>query len=201
MGSPGTASVPAGRSGPRRRGAVLVAAILAAALDQLREVGYAALTMDGVAAAAGTGKAALYRRWSNKDELVMDALTSALPKPSEVRLTGEARADMLELMRGVREAFALSQDAAFRAAKKGIDGGLGPVVQERVVEPTRARILEIIRAGVESGEFRPGAANEQTVSVAPAMLVYHFVTHGPDVPDAYLEAILDDAVLPMIRAV
>lgn len=57
----------------RRRGAVLEHAILDAALEQLSTVGWNGLTMEGVAAGAQTGKAAVYRRWPSKEDLVADA--------------------------------------------------------------------------------------------------------------------------------
>src|SRR4051812_13391113 len=50
------------------------AEILAATLDLLATAGYDRLTMDAVAAAAKASKATLYRRWSTKAELVIDAL-------------------------------------------------------------------------------------------------------------------------------
>jgi len=52
----------------------LTDAMLTAALDQLEEFGYERLSMDQVARRAGVGKAALYRRWSGKLEMVVDAL-------------------------------------------------------------------------------------------------------------------------------
>ena len=55
-------------------------AITEAAFAELAETGYARTSMDAVARRAGVGKAALYRRWSSKAELVMDAL--ALVKPA-----------------------------------------------------------------------------------------------------------------------
>ena len=42
-------------------------AILGAAIALVRELGYDAVTMDGIAARAGVGKAALYRRWKSED--------------------------------------------------------------------------------------------------------------------------------------
>ncbi|MGQ4357068.1 helix-turn-helix domain-containing protein, partial [Streptomyces drozdowiczii] len=56
----------------RRRGSVLERAILEAALEALSTVGWNGLTMEGVAAGAQTGKAAIYRRWSSKEELVAE---------------------------------------------------------------------------------------------------------------------------------
>ncbi|WP_158674657.1 TetR/AcrR family transcriptional regulator [Streptomyces hoynatensis] len=200
MNSTATAPAASGRPGTRRRGNALRSAILEAALAQLRECGYAALTMDGVAAAAGTGKAALYRRWENKEALVVDALASALPAPGDYVLTGDHRADIRALLCGIRDAFALSQDAAFRAAKKNLSAGVVALIQERVVLPSRARILDIIRTGIDSGEFRPGAANDRAAAAGPAMLVFSFVTDGPEVPDEYVDQIVDDVVLPLVRA-
>ena len=59
------------RESRRRRGPQLEAALLEAAWDELIEVGFAVLTMESVAARAHTGVAVLYRRWANKDELVL----------------------------------------------------------------------------------------------------------------------------------
>ena len=89
---------------PRRRGAVLERAILEAALDQLSTVGWNGLTMEGVAAGAQTGKAAVYRRWPSKEDLVADALQAGLPSLDDVPDMGSVREDLLELCRRAREA-------------------------------------------------------------------------------------------------
>src|SRR5437763_14620640 len=65
----------------RRRGDALQHAIYAAVRAELSEIGYGSLTMERIAARAQTGKAALYRRWPAKRELVLDALAHAIPEP------------------------------------------------------------------------------------------------------------------------
>ena len=72
------------RGTTRRRGHVLEQAIYEAAMAELGERGYAQLSMEGVASRARTGKAALYRRWSSKRDLILDALTHALPIAPEI---------------------------------------------------------------------------------------------------------------------
>ncbi|MGH8964117.1 MAG: helix-turn-helix domain-containing protein, partial [Actinomycetes bacterium] len=62
------------RKGPRRRGEKLHSALYAATLAELVEVGYAELTMNAVARRAGASKGSLYRRWSSRAELVVEAL-------------------------------------------------------------------------------------------------------------------------------
>lgn len=77
----------------RRRGKELEQAIFEAALDQLTSGGFARLTMEGVASAARTGKAALYRRWASKVDLVVDALDSTLPRPADTPTSGPPAAN------------------------------------------------------------------------------------------------------------
>ena len=52
----------------------LDAPILAAALSGVAELGYDRMSMDDLAARAGVGKAAIYRRWSSKAEVVAEAI-------------------------------------------------------------------------------------------------------------------------------
>src|SRR4051794_22556600 len=87
----------------RRRGDALEKAIFDAVFEQLSAVGYAKLTMEGIAAAAQTGKAALYRRWTTKDDLLRDALEHALPVPSEIPEHDNVRDDLLALLRCYRD--------------------------------------------------------------------------------------------------
>lgn len=88
-----------GSSGPivapgRRRGPELERAILDAVLEQLGTTGWNALTMEGVASGAQTGKAALYRRWPSKADLVAEALRTRLPPLGRIADLGSVRADL-----------------------------------------------------------------------------------------------------------
>ena len=88
----------------RRRGEELEAALLQAAWDELAEVGFAKLTMESVAVRAKTGVAVLYRRWPNKDDLVIAAIGHyGKTRPVEVPDTGTLRGDMLGLLRGIND--------------------------------------------------------------------------------------------------
>ncbi|MEO6123306.1 MAG: TetR/AcrR family transcriptional regulator [Ilumatobacteraceae bacterium] len=79
-------------------------AILQATIDILIEGGAANLSIDGVAARAGVGKATIYRRWSSKEALVLDAINteeSIIPTPD----TGTLRGDLEQYYDGVIERF------------------------------------------------------------------------------------------------
>ena len=73
--------------------------ILAAALHTLVTEGFDAMTIEGVAAAAGAGKATVYRRWHNKIDLVIDAIGEQVALRAEIVDTGDIGADMRSYLR------------------------------------------------------------------------------------------------------
>src|SRR5689334_23978067 len=75
--------------------------ILEATVVVLAELGYDRLTMDAVATAAKASKATLYRRWSTKADLVVDAISRAkgCPMPEDVD-TGSLRGDLIAMSCG-----------------------------------------------------------------------------------------------------
>lgn len=77
----------------RPRSATADDAILAATLELVGEVGISGMSMDELARRAGVAKATIYRRWSNKESLVIDALHSAM-SPIESQDTGSLRGDL-----------------------------------------------------------------------------------------------------------
>lgn len=187
--------------GTRRRGGALEAAIYDAVLDQLAAVGYRRLTMEGVAAAARTGKAALYRRWSSKDALVTDALRHALPEPPVRPSTGRVREDMLAALTTLRETLIACRGAAFKVLKEESEAGKGilhDVVHQRLSVPVRDVLYQALEQAAARGEVRPEAVTRQIADVGPAVVVYRNLTEGGPITDAYLESVVDQVLLPIV---
>ncbi|MEU3983133.1 TetR/AcrR family transcriptional regulator [Streptomyces sp. NPDC026672] len=196
-------AAPAQTAAPRRRGAVLERAILDAALDQLSTVGWNALTMEGVAAGAQTGKAAVYRRWPSKEALVADALQAGLPQMEEVPDLGNVRDDLLELCRQAREAMYSRPGSALRSIIHECD----PFQVERfhnlifgsVIEPVIELLRVIITRGIERGEVRPDAANGYVFDAIPAMMMYRSKVCASEWDDQDLEQMIDQLMVPLLR--
>lgn len=186
--------------GTRRRGDTLEHAIFAAVFDQLATVGYGELTMEGVAAAARTGKAALYRRWSNREELVIDAIDHMLPTLDHPPDTGSVRADITELLRRMSRSINGPTGCALQTLMGRVDRDRDfmRVVHQRVIGPRRQMMLDALRRGIERGEVRPGAATQLVAEVGPALVVYRYLTQGPVGP-RLIEAILDEVLMPLLR--
>lgn len=162
-------AAPAQAASPRRRGAALERAILDAALEQLSTVGWNGLTMEGVAAGAQTGKAAVYRRWPSKEDLVADALRAGLPNFASAPDLGGVREDLLELCRQARDAMFSRPGFALRSVIHECDSlqaeRFHGVIFEGVVEPTIAMLREVVNRGIERG--RCGLTRRTATSSTP----------------------------------
>jgi AcrR family transcriptional regulator len=191
-----------GSSPLRRRGSVLEAAILEAAWEELAEVGYAALTMEGVAARAKTSRAVLYRRWPSRPELVVAALRyhTDFDSPAEFD-TGTLRGDVLALLRymstrvgEIAGALSFLMGASFEEA------GLTPAaLRERAIAGDPGTMQAILDRAAARGEIDPARLTPRMASL-PVDLVRHdlIMTLAP-VPDATLVEIVDKIFLPLVR--
>lgn len=201
--APAPSAAPAQSAALRRRGAVLERAILEAALEQLGTVGWNGLTMEGVAARAQTGKAAVYRRWPSKEDLVADALQAGLPRLEEVPDLGGLREDLLELCRRAREAMYSRPGFALRAVIHECDPTQAErfhgVIFDGVVEPAIELLRQVVTRGIERGEVRSDAANSYVLDAIPAMMMYRSKMRGSEWSDRDIEEMIDELMLPLLR--
>ncbi|MGW0834421.1 TetR/AcrR family transcriptional regulator [Streptomyces prunicolor] len=203
MVTSGWTAAPAQTASLRRRGAVLERAILDAALEQLSTVGWNALTMEGVAAGAQTGKAAVYRRWSSKEDLVADALQAGLPRLDEAPDLGNVREDLLALCVQARDAMYSRPGYALRSVIHECDTAQAErfhgVIFEGVVEPMIRLLGEVVNRGIERGEVRSDASNGYVLDAIPAMMMYRSKMCGSEWTDGDIEEMLDQLMLPLLR--
>ncbi|MFE7762173.1 TetR/AcrR family transcriptional regulator [Streptomyces sp. NPDC057438] len=196
-------AAPARTASPRRRGAVLERAILDAALEQLSTVGWSGLTMEGVAAGAQTGKAAVYRRWPSKEDLVADALQAGLPRFEESPDLGSVREDLLELCRQARAAMFSRPGFALRSVIHECDTlqaeRFHDVIIGGVVEPMVRLLREVVERGIRRGEVRPDAANSYVFDAIPAMMMYRSKMCGSEWSERDIEELIDQLMVPLLR--
>ncbi|MGO2861296.1 MAG: TetR/AcrR family transcriptional regulator [Brevibacterium sp.] len=187
----------------RRRGAELESALLQAAWEELSAAGYASFTMESVAARAQTGVAVLYRRWSNKDELALDAFEHYRKvHPIVVPDSGSLREDLVALMEGMGRQRAGFFSVAFGGAFSGLLRSTGLSMaqfRERILGPGRAENLRnVYRRAHERGEIDLDSLSD-TVLNMPVDLVRHDILMNPNpVGRKRIEAIVDEIVLPVV---
>ncbi|MFE5482621.1 TetR/AcrR family transcriptional regulator [Streptomyces sp. NPDC056527] len=189
---------------PRRRGPVLERAILEAALDQLSTVGWNGLTMEGVAVGAQTGKAAVYRRWPSKEDLVADALQVGLPTLDEAPDHGSVREDLYQLCRRIRAAMYSKPGFALRSVIHECDSEtaerLHGLIVTGVIEPSARLLREVVRRGIRRGDVRADATGELLFDVIPAMMMYRSKMCASEWTDAEIAAMIDQIMVPLLRS-
>jgi AcrR family transcriptional regulator len=188
----------------RRHGKQLEAALLTAGWDELVEVGYARLTMESIAGRARTSEAVLYRRWANKDQLVLAAIEHhRSTHPVAVPDTGTLRGDLLAQLTAVSEALAGFFAIAAAAAFSGLlaDTGLSPAqVRDQVMND---RSLPDVRALYRRAHDR-GEINVERIPAAvlemPFDLVRHDLLMNLEPPEpARIRSIVDELFLPLVQ--
>lgn len=180
----------------RRRGAALEETILAAAWDELAEVGYARLTMEGVAARASTGKQVLYRRWRNRAELVIAALRHRHGSlGDQIPDTGRLRTDVLAVLGHMAQ----------RRMDIGSDAIHGIMSEMPDLDPQIFGIMHdvmttVLENAAERGEIATADLPSRVVTLPVDLLRYQLLlTHEP-IDEATLTEITDDIFLPLVHA-
>jgi AcrR family transcriptional regulator len=177
----------------RPRSPVAHQAILSATIALIRDVGYDAVTMEGVAELAGVGKATLYRRWSGKELLVADAIeqiASAIANPD----TGTLRGDVLAVM---RSSATMYRDPASGALLSGLvaaiarSAPIAAAVRDGFVAARRNALRLVLERWRERGELRPDLDVEILMDMITGPLFYRFLLRGETVDESVVEAILD----------
>ena len=191
----------------RRRGAQLEDAICQAAYEELTDVGFAAFTIESVAARAQTGKASIYRRWTTKNALVMDAFCRGIPTPDGCRMAAEIDDSvgtrdalhivvtmMIESVTGEKSAsvHAIASEAAR-------DPAFGQTVDREMLAPRRQGLVELFQRGIERGDVDPRAPVRLVAEMIPAIMMtrvlFQHRAPGPEL----ISQLVDDLAMPLLR--
>jgi AcrR family transcriptional regulator len=173
-------------------------AIIRATLELLLETGYRSLTMEGVRARAGVGKATIYRRWSSKEELVRDAIVF-MHDDVQAPDTGSLRGDyegMAALVRGAAHRTGAATFMPRLLGETANDAELHAIFYENLVEPRRGQMRVILERAMARGEIRDDVDIDLIIDLFAGPVVYRLlITRGdlaqlPGV-DEQLDALLN----------
>lgn len=170
-------------------------ALLAGTRGLLLEVGYPALTVDAVAKRVGGSKTAIYRRWSGKAELVVEAVSEHLTPVGRLPDTGSLREDLLACGRAyvrdpeshrllVAVIVAMAQDADLRAIAGAHIGDLH-----------RNAFRDVVARGVSRGLLSDDTDTEVVADILPALAFRHVVVVGTPIDKDLVVRWVDGCVL------
>jgi AcrR family transcriptional regulator len=171
--------------------------IFDATLQVLAESGYDRLTMDAVAAKAKASKATLYRRWTNKVSLVIEALQHDKGAP-DVPDTGSLRGDLQAAFCGVGGLTDSHTVATFASVLTAIsrDADFADAFRRDVVGPKLAVSHQIWERARQRGELRDDVELD-LLEPALAGIVLHRLFLMGECPDSdTITRVIDQIILP-----
>jgi AcrR family transcriptional regulator len=158
--------------------------------------GYTRLRLEHVAAAAGVGKATIYRRWPTKEDLAQ-ALVQDLAAPLlNIEDVGDTRSEMLAaVMNPIRAITETNFGPVIRALLSQIAGNpkLGDPFRQTVIHTSRAEVAKMIARGIERGDLCPDA----NADVATELLVgpvYFRLVFGGELNEQFAKEIVNNVM-------
>ncbi|OLT48959.1 hypothetical protein BJF85_10900 [Saccharomonospora sp. CUA-673] len=180
----------------RRSGEELREAILDAVREELFERGYAGLTFDGVAHRAHTSKPVIYRRYTSRAQMVIDALIRSAPADLPAETTGTLRGDLLALGTALAGRFEQLGIHTIRRLIAEIDDDLLPQMAELASAPAEKTLLRALSDARARGELPPEPLPQRVAMLPLALLSHDMLFHG-HLDDAGVLDIVDTICLPM----
>lgn len=170
-------------------------AIIDATMEVLGEHGFGGLTVDAVAARAGVGKATIYRRWSSKTHLALEAAASVLPEP-DLADTGTLRGDLVELFfqshsRDKPEVHQRLMATVFAEAMVNDDVR---AVLAAFVNSRRGKSRQLIERARDRGEIVPDADPDLLTDMISGTLLYQGLLRGHELTRRGVDRVVQAAL-------
>jgi AcrR family transcriptional regulator len=159
----------------------------------LGEVGYHALTVEGIAAKAGVGKATIYRWWPTKPALVVDALLHRLVlevAPS----TGDVKKDLIAAVQETVDNY--SQTVAgivipALASELAHDPQLLEEFRTKFIRPRRAAFSQILKRATNDGEGVSRSDLELICDMVAGTVFYRVLISGEPISKSFAKRLAE----------
>lgn len=171
--------------------------IVEAVLDELAEVGFGRLSMDGVARRARAGKAALYRRWPSKQEMVLDVVTGLSVPMAATTPSGDLTADVAALVAGVDDWLAdarMSRIVPDLIAEALRNPELASALADRLGAARRGYGQAVIDAAIARGEVSSDVDSEYVLDLVAAPVFWRLCGRRESTGPAFLDRVVDSVL-------
>lgn len=150
--------------------------VLNAALEVYSEHGWSGFTLDAVARTARVGNAAIYRRWSSKEELLTQAVHANALALNHID-TGSSRKDLLELARQVLLGYFVPVGVA--GVRLVLDARTNPKLAQLFESAfhghRRETALVVVRRAAKRGDLSPTTTPGMAIEVIAGTTLSHFL--------------------------
>lgn len=175
----------------RKRSEASRKAILDATFVLLDSIGFQDMSIEGVSAQAGVGKATIYRWWSSKGVLAVEAFMAAIEPTIAFRKSASARLDIERQMKNVAKAYRgrngelLSEMIGFSQS----DPKMRAALFEGYLQPRREAAKQAFQRGIDQGEFRSDLDLEMAVDALYGPIIYRMLTGYHAITPAFVSLV------------
>ncbi|OLZ69353.1 TetR family transcriptional regulator [Streptomyces sp. IMTB 2501] len=184
-------------------------AIYAAALALVGEIGYPKTTVEGIAARAGVGKQTIYRWWSSKADVLLEAFldlsTQAAQEagqaPYTIPDTGDLAADLKAVLRITVDQLLdprFEVPARSLAAEGVVNEPLGREFVGKLLEPQLQLYVDRLRAAQDAGAVRADVDPRIALELFVSPLAQRWLQHTAPITYAYTDTLVDYALYGLI---
>ncbi|APU16408.1 MULTISPECIES: TetR-like C-terminal domain-containing protein [Actinoalloteichus] len=185
----------------RRSQEDMLAAIRAAVLAELSEVGIGRMSMAGIAQRSGTARTSLHRRWSSPTEILLEALEHSYPQETVSPGLDDLRGDLIRALGFLVEWLATPTARAVESivVERGRHPELARALYERVFDQKGGRFTRTVLVHyAEHGHLDPARITDVVTDIGEALVLKHLADAGSPPDEAMLARIVDEAVLPAV---
>jgi AcrR family transcriptional regulator len=162
-------------------------AVLSTALKLMSDRGIDATSVDEIAEVSGVSKATIYKHWTSKDDLCIEAI-GRLKCDLPTFDTGNPRADASDLLKHLAQT--QKPSALCRIWPKVIGYAAGNPVfakafRARITDGSRSQLTKLLESAIDRGELRAGFDLELALDVLLGPILYRrFMQAGvpPELP-------------------
>jgi AcrR family transcriptional regulator len=168
-------------------------AVLEAADNLLVEIGFAAVTVEGIAARAGVGKQTIYRWWKSKTDVLLDAFLEDAAQHLNPPDTGNLEADLRAHLHQCARFFERSDaGAVFRAliGEAQHDAVLAQQLRSKYLDQQQTRDRLLLDRAVERGEVRADLDIDTIMDVLMAPIHYRILVTGQPVTRPFTDKLV-----------
>jgi AcrR family transcriptional regulator len=180
-------------------------AITEAMFAELAETGYARMSMEAIARRAAVGKAALYRRWSSKQEMLTELIrTAVIDTLPAVPATGALRTDVREFLGTIRRQLAnpiVRNLGPALIAEGRHTGAIADLVHDSVSAPRRTAARTMLEAAIERRELPLRLDSELAIDLLIAPLGFRMLITEHSTDNDYLDRLTTVIVAALKAAV
>lgn len=170
--------------------------ILSTAYQMLLEIGFKAVTVDGIALKSGVSKATIYKWWPNKAAVVLDGFFDASEMLLQIPDTGSAKEDIFIQVNNLAAFFTSSKGKIVTEliAEGQFDSNIASEYQKRYFQPRRLITRQILERGIQRNQVKKDIDIQLLIDIIYAPIFYRLMITGDKIDKGYIDMVLEQTL-------